>query len=246
MIILPSMKGVFKTGSWTPKSMAGIQLWTKADQGFTAGTASTKAQWNDLSGNGRNLIANANGSTALTYDASSGLGKPSIYFDGTSPNMSTFSVMPQLNVGSYLIAMVLKHVGNNGVWLGLYGQSTQGYMSRRSSTWPLYATNGATAGSFTGPVSDYGTMMIIYSVSSSLTTSENNAYGGPFSLTGATFTNISSDYGVLGRAGGNASLSMYSCYVGELIVCSSYTATDIVNLKTYLNKYWNTLGPFFT
>ena len=252
MIILPSTRGFPKKSafSFTPAQLSGLELWVRGDQGFTAGTATTKAQWTDLSGKGRNLIANANGSTAITYNASTGCGKPSIYFGQFSnAYMQTSSNMPALTRGSYLIVVVFRmSVSSPGAFAALYGQGTTtkiGYLAQtdgynlQDSTGSGYGINSILNAYSTSQLTN---LEIIESVSSTSFRSHNNFWGTTTITTSMAAPSAALGYLAAAERGGTG--YGFATYFGELIVCSSYTAADITNLKKYLNNYWNSYYKF--
>jgi hypothetical protein len=76
-----------------PATVSSVILrgWWRADQGITLGGAGGVAQWNDLSGNGNNLVQATDGYRPL-YELAGFNGMPSMRFDGVNDFLSANGV----------------------------------------------------------------------------------------------------------------------------------------------------------
>ncbi|HEX3624335.1 MAG TPA: LamG-like jellyroll fold domain-containing protein [Verrucomicrobiae bacterium] len=74
---------------------ATVALWLKAGQGVIAGGGGSVSQWNDLSGNGNNLIAGGNSPQLLTNAIN---GQPMVEFTGTNGTYLYANDAPSLEI----------------------------------------------------------------------------------------------------------------------------------------------------
>lgn len=80
-----------KPATFDPKSITGLFVWLKADDGVTADGSNAVSAWTDQSGSGNNFTqTTAANKPTLTANAQNG--KPSVVFDGTSDYMLTGSI----------------------------------------------------------------------------------------------------------------------------------------------------------
>lgn len=239
---IPSMKGfinkvnIGSSGGWTPANLSGLKFWVRSDQGFTPSDGSTSATWNDLSGNGRNLIASAAGNY-ITKESTVLGSKDGIKFTWpayftSSPN--TMSALYNANYpNNFIIVFVYRYFGNGNTQEGFYQQDQQSFYLY-NGTWQ--ETYGFQVSSLNSEM-DTTNAMILTGTSSTVYTITNNRYGAT-TLTypwGTYPTMASSVFNIAKYAYGISE----NTYFGEVIVATSASTEDISNLKTYLNNYWN-------
>ena len=80
------LQSLTKLTPWTPSQITTALWLDAAEAGTITLNGSTVSQWNDKSGNGRN-VSQATASAQPTYNATGLNGKPSLSFDGTSDFM---------------------------------------------------------------------------------------------------------------------------------------------------------------
>lgn len=81
--------GVGNTAAFSPDSVAGLQVWFKADSGTSTTTDGVAiSQWNDSSGNTRHATQ-ATGSLQPIYKAAIQNGLPVVRFDGADDQLKT-------------------------------------------------------------------------------------------------------------------------------------------------------------
>lgn len=98
---------------WRPDALgASLALWLDAEDASTITlNGSTVSQWNDKSGNGRNM-SQATASAQPTYSATVLGGKPALTFDGTSDFMSAGDTL-DVETSNLTIMSVVKYATNN-------------------------------------------------------------------------------------------------------------------------------------
>lgn len=81
-----------KKPAWTPSRLSGLALWLDAADASTITlNGSTVSQWNDKSGNNRN-VTQATAANQPTYNSAQFNGKPTLRFDGSNDILSNPSV----------------------------------------------------------------------------------------------------------------------------------------------------------
>lgn len=245
---IPSMKGFINKvntggsggGEWTPANLSGLKFWVRSDQGFTPSNGSTYATWNDLSGNGRNLTADIAGNY-ITKQSSVMGSKDGIKFAGAHFTSSPSTMVALYNTtypNNFIIVFVYRYYGN--------GNTTEGFYTQDQQSFALY--NGQWRESYGFQVSSLNSEMdttnaiILTGTSSTVYTITNNRYGNT-TLTYPWGTYATMTSSVFKIANGYYSNS-WNTYFGEVIVATAASTTDISNLKTYLNNYWNFNYPF--
>ena len=242
---IPSMKGFISkvntgsSGGWTPANLSGLKFWVRSDQGFTPSDGSTNATWNDLSGNGLNLTANIAGNYITKQSAVLG-SKDGIKFT----NSAYFRSNPNNMVGLYnvaypnnfIIVFVYRYYGNGFTEEAFYRQDQQGFYLYNGKWKEIY---GFGETSTVNSEMDTTNAMILTGTSSTAYTITNNRYGNvTLSPAFGTYANMSSTTFNIGGMP-NEGYYALNTYFGEIIVARPASTSDISNLKTYLNDYWN-------
>lgn len=95
--------------AWTPAQLTTALWLDAADAGTITLNGSTVSQWNDKSGNGRN-VAQATAVNQPTYQAGGWGTKPALYFDGSGDRLAA-SVAAQTFASGFSVLAVLQKQG---------------------------------------------------------------------------------------------------------------------------------------
>jgi len=104
--------GTFSSSNeWTPAQIT-TSLWLDAaDASTITESGGAVSQWDDKSGNGRNVVQ-ASSANQPTYDATGLNGKPTLSFDGTNDSLKNATYEPS---GAVSVFVVLNRTENKGV-----------------------------------------------------------------------------------------------------------------------------------
>ncbi len=232
-----------QSSAFSPASISGLQFWYKSDAGAFNDAGSTLAtngqtvqQWNDQSGNSRNLTQATSGKRAI-YNTNQLNNLPGILFDGTddffsvsgtnimsvtSGSTSTWFVVAKPLIDSQLLALCAQSTttwGIVGVNLDVYDGSNESFR-----LWDLLTTvahRGIATRAGTG-----GTDVNVYVTGSSVGQVQG-AIGN--ASTGNFFVGIRSD-------GTSWAMNGYIYEIGGYN--SVLSAGNLTLLNTYLNTRW--------
>lgn len=230
------------SAAFSPDSLTGLQLWLKSDVGVTGGA--TVTQWNDQSGNGRNLTAvsgNPNGTTNTLN------GKNVVTF-----TLDTMQISSQnLNTGwgittAFTVILVKKNDTSANVLNGVYYWTAGG--SNDFTFWDTYNDNFmyldcgplSGGGRITGVPTGGGTSTWDRVYARRNGTAGDVIRNGTTVLTG-TYTGNPS----LGSATNNfdiGAVGTIPCWNGQLaemcVYNRSLTASEYTQFDTYINQRW--------
>ena len=239
-----------KKQSWTPARLSNLSLWLDAADASTITlNGSTVSQWNDKSGNGRN-ISQAVASQQPTWNATGLNSKPTLVFDGSDDillNQNAGSV----GVTNITLVAVMRYVSAAGQDLPMGVGRTSEFKAMRS----LFRTSGGTTQGFATWASDVpvsslstdtgGTHHIFEAVmenSSSVYLYRDGVIdtGAPRALSGLPALPVTLDGFSIGSLQGNSVGNYYSnIEVSEaLVLYTDVSNADRQKLEGYLAWKW--------
>lgn len=214
--------------SFTPKSIAGLQLWLDASDSSTVTlNGSNVSQWNDKSGNGRNATQGT-ANNQPTYATAGRNSRNIITFDGTSDSMLT---------NDYTIAQphTLFVVGRRAVG-GANQNFTDGGSAGRAAVYWANTDNWGMFGgvALTGPAGT-DTNWHVFAASFNTTSSTLRLDGSTI----ATGTAGTESYTGLRIGGYNATLALLNGSIAEIISYSgSLSAANRSLVERWLGGKW--------
>ena len=220
---------------WRPDELgADLTLWLDAeDTASITLNGSNVAQWDDKSGNGRN-VSQATATNQPTYSATGMLGKPAVVFDGTDDFMSLLD---------FDNAVSLALIGSGGSALAplIAGAAP-------ASSTPVWNVNGANveyrgrtnttgrAASLGGSVNDFSIGFISLDAANSEVMLSGN--GGTQTSFSQTINSADTTINTLGRDFQGAA-QFANGRIAEIVVASSVLSTaDRQKLEGYLAWKW--------
>ena len=207
----------------------GPSFRVRADQGITVATG--VSQWNDLSGNGRNLTQGTGAAQPL-FVASATNGKPAVRFDGTDDLLATGAYtrnQPVTVVLSYKSVTIT--VAHDYIFSGLT-DDTLAFIS--DATPQHYMYSGASGVLKAGSLADgvYARVRCVFN-----TTSSSVAANGSEEDTG----NVGASNGSGIRIGGLASSRWANFELAELVEYQRVLSTsELMRLEGYLRAWFGT------
>lgn len=130
----------FGSPTWTPANLT-TALWLDADDSSTVTTSGGfVSQWNDKSGNGRN-VSQSDTTLRPAYTANAVNGKYGITFDGLGDRLDTANGVLQL--GSLSVFLLLKSIKLRGSIINVPNTLTFPASGAPSHRWAMYHDNGA-------------------------------------------------------------------------------------------------------
>lgn len=105
---------------FSPLSIAGCELWLRADQGTDTTTNGAEVStWNDISGNGRHATQSTAGRKP-TYVTNSANGKPGIRFDGANDVLAGSIAYPSPGGKTHSVTVfavsIMTSTGTHAIW----------------------------------------------------------------------------------------------------------------------------------
>ncbi|NDC19766.1 MAG: hypothetical protein EBZ87_05820 [Microbacteriaceae bacterium] len=246
-------KGFFGGQTFSPSSIAGLQLWLDATTGLFDATSggnavttdgSAVARWEDQSGNGRNATqATLNNRPVLKTSIQNG--KSGIRFDGSNDFMATasfahsvpltlFIVCKRLsNTGSQLdYNRIVEHGSNNGVCIITRSPSPPTGIFRIQYQYATYSLSDSLFDPATN-TSIYE-MFVDSSAPRNITFRVNNANQTSSTRAETPATPLPFNLAQFGNGSYNGNVEIYEvCYYNIKI-----TDTDRDNVRNYLNSKW--------
>jgi methionine-rich copper-binding protein CopC len=232
--------------TWTPADLSNKALWLDAaDAGTITLNGSTVSQWNDKSGNGRN-VAQSNAAKQPTYSTGYLNGNNAISFDGTGRSLSagtaTINLSQPFNrfiVGKFLTKSSQSVIvdGNNGSGAG--GQQVF-YNGESAGSWRMACDAPAYAKSISYGTSDFNNHIHFHNL---------NGASTYYSIDGATTLSGPGDPGSTGQPGiciGNIRNEFvtgygFQGYVYEIILTTgTLSPADRQKIEGYLAWKWGT------
>lgn len=220
-ILLPSRRFLLRRRPrWTPANIQTALWLDAADAATITLNGSTVSQWNDKSGNGRNVVQ-ATASAQPTYTASGLNGGPALTFN--SANLQTLSNTFNLNNTGFLIV----YVGSSGMRSGqtstiprfYFESSSISYNAFSIAAWSASAANKIVAWRFDGINAH------------SIFENGTNVASGTQSL---VTTGFAATY-FIGRAATSYSDGFYGEYI---VVASDISVFNLQRIEGYLAHKW--------
>jgi hypothetical protein len=213
--------------AFLPSDISGLQLWVKSDTGVTKDGSNNVSQWDDQSGNTRNLSEATN--QPLWVDAALN-GYPVIRFDGTNDKLSAtgFSVSQPLSI--FIVCKVNTHTNLDGIIFGA-NTSSVGIRMQSSPTINL-EDETAGAGATASDTAAYELLKAVINGTSSVLAVNDGA-----DQTSATNLTSTLNGGVRLAVWPGGAIRFGAIDVAEVAIYnSSISGTNLTNLKSYFNS----------
>lgn len=212
---------VVASAEFRPTDISGLFAWYRSDLGVTE-SGGLVSQWNDQSGNGRNLSEATN---KPTYSSSGGPNSyPTIVFDGTNDMLScTFTALSQ-PFSAFAVFKIDTMEATSGIICGAASGERIFYMNSTTAMF-LYFGSGLTTYTFSNTTNFHVWEALCNTTASRL--KYNNDAGITPSIGTGTLTGIN-----MGRLPG---FGFAACKITELVVYNrELTGTDLTSIRSYL------------
>lgn len=224
-----------RISGFTPRSLSGLMAWYDAADTSTITIATGVSQWNDKSGNGRNLTQSVTNNQPL-HNSVTLNGKPTVTFDGTNDSLRTAFTLTQ----PYMFFMVYRFEdapsNDERVMDGRAGSGL-----RSGEVWVASSTQLAVwAGAqLTASVGSALTAFNVWDFTFNGASSAIRLRKTAATASGNAGTN--SGTGLTLGANGNGTASQWAnVSIAELCVYSRVLSTaDADAVRAYLGKKWN-------
>lgn len=222
MMIVNQLTGFDCSRFLQPSDVAGLQFWVKADAGITKDGSDLVSQWDDQSGNARNLTEATN---QPLWVAALVNGLPAVRFDGTNDRLlsGAFTVAQPLTV--FIVSKNVTHTNADRLFASSTGTTTPQLLQRAGPNLTLQSNNldGATVATDT---TSYHLYKCVFNGTSSVIAKDNGT-----DQTNAN--NLSGSISQIELAARNAG-NWGNVEVAEMAVYNSaISGADLTNLLSY-------------
>lgn len=213
-----------------PSDISGLQLWVKSDTGITKDGSDLVSQWDDQSGNSRNLTEATNKPLWVNSLVN---GYPGIRFDGSNDQLlsPSFSVSPPVTY--FLVMKSVSWTAGDRIFTGSDSVGSPEIAQRGTNALTLTDQGIADGPAVTFASGSFGLVKAIANGTSSVMALNNGS-----DQTSAT--NLSNGLGrfILGRAGGGGSFGNFE--VAEIAIYNSViSGSNLTDLKDYFGPRYN-------
>lgn len=249
------------TPAFTPVQISGCQLWLDtADSNTVALSGTAVTQWNDKSGNTRNLASITAGTGSVTYSTYGGI--PSILLTSTSPNTAYMRVNSAVDLTNFSIFAISRCQGqrnNQNALLGIPStrwsyDSTDGFgmyidsdsANQRDRFYGSLVANVVTNGNASGTDAYPLRMMCWTNTSAGVLSSWYNGNTGTTNSSGSARASTCAGFGIgFEIQGSNGTPNLPNCIsqFSEFIVYNQIVSTSQRQaVEGYLANKWGLLN----
>lgn len=226
--------------SFNPASVAGLQVWLKADAGITQALGTVSA-WADQSGNS-NSFAQSNGGYQPAYTAAAQNGLPVVTWGGTNKYLLSSGNITLSNFTFF--AILSRPVWSNSQDKGVWGHNS----SPTQKAFGVNFTNvflgfSSATPKVLGPIGSL-TNASFHLLSAGLGPSSSflrkNKTSIASSVSNASTTEITAQM-IIGSLNYPVVIDHWDGAMGEMLIYNSVlTGTDLTNVENYLQAKWGT------
>jgi hypothetical protein len=211
------------SSTFSPSNISGLQFWVRSDLGITKDGSDLVSQWNDQSGNARNLTEATNQPLWVNSLIN---GYPAIRFDGSNDKMRTasFSISQPLTI--FMVAKPVTHTNLDGYIFG-------GNLGAYQGTSPVVKLHDQAVGDG-AQANSGGAVYELYKFLFNGTSSVISIDDGSDQTSG---TNLTSSFtSGVSLSVWNTDIRFGNMEVAEVCIYdSSISGTNLTNLKNYFN-----------
>lgn len=229
--------------SFDPASVAGLQVWLKADAGITQSSGTVSA-WADQSGNS-NSFAQSNGGYQPTYTAAGQNGLPVVTWGGTNKYLLSTGNITLSNFTFF--AILSRPVWSNSQYRGIWGHNSSPTQKAfgvdfTNKFWG-FGNSSAVAPSVLGPIGTL-TNASFHLLSAGLGPANSflrkNKTSIATTASNAATTSITAQM-IIGSWNYPVVTDHWDGAMGEMLIYNSVlTGTDLTNVENYLQAKWGT------